>query len=221
MKCSLRLRLWGAPLALLLLAGAGARADQIDVPWSYSWAPGSATVLSDSGAGGVSFTGEKGVSAQNNSNIVASELRVFSAASPDKPEKFDSSGAYALALTLTDFSDPKHPEGVSTDLTFHGKLSGTFSKANATIDNTFGADARQHVTLGVDDYTVTLQYYTPPGPPDALRPGTLGALVEVTGGVQTAHAPEPSAMLLSCLGLSFLGAASWRKRRRAARVAVA
>ena len=73
--------------------------------------------------------------------------------------------------------------------------------------------------LGDNNYTVTIRSYSPPGPPSASNYGSIAAHVDVTtltpGQFNT---PEPSTMVLSCLGLSFFGAASWRKRRQAAAV---
>jgi hypothetical protein len=45
--------------------------------------------------------------------------------------------------------------------------------------------------------------------------GSISAHVNVSS-VTPASVPEPSTMLLSGLGLSFLGGAAWRKRRQAA-----
>jgi hypothetical protein len=222
------LRLWGAPLALLLLAAAGARADQIPVysPWTFSWTPKADAVLSDGGQGGVSFTkvtstgsGVGGV-INGSSDIVATNLKIFSAAPANMPETFNGAGAYTLSLLLTD-----KDSGQSATLTFNGKLGGQFSASSAHVTNTYGPGAEQTVTLGDNTYTVTLpaNAYTAPQPPSAPEDnrGGIGAHVEVTTAtVQTAHAPEPSTLLLSGMGLSFLGTASWRRRRRD-RVAVA
>ena len=64
---------------------------------------------------------------------------------------------------------------------------------------------------------VTLTNYTPPGPPNASNAGSISAHVTVTPGnghTSGGGTPEPSTLVLSCLGLGFAGLASWRKRRR-------
>src|SRR5262249_59978543 len=85
----------------------------------------------------------------------------------------------------------------------------------------------QTVTLGNDTYTVTMSGSSPPGPPGSANPGSISAHVDVAagpngggggggggGGPPVNPAPEPSTLALSGLGLSCLGIASWRKRRR-------
>ena len=67
-------------------------------------------------------------------------------------------------------------------------------------------------TWASSGFTVSLIAYTPPGPPDQSNAGSISAHVSVTT-TQTADLPEPSTMLLSGLGLTFLGGAAWRKRR--------
>jgi hypothetical protein len=77
---------------------------------------------------------------------------------------------------------------------------------------------------------VSIVSYSPPGPPTASNAGSIGAHVDVTAGTSgggggdngggsgggISETPEPTSLVLSCFGLSALGAASWRKRRRAA-----
>jgi len=80
----------------------------------------------------------------------------------------------------------------------------------------------QTTTLGTWDYLVDLSNYIAPPNPLNLTPGGLGGFIKVTAHSdkpttdELEKGPEPSTMLLSCLGLSLVGAASWRKRRRAA-----
>jgi hypothetical protein len=102
-------------------------------------------------------------------------------------------------------------------------LGGTFSAGNANVTNTFtGTTAYNWTAPNGNKYTVTVGNFTPPGPPTASNAGSISVHVAVTAGsgtVSGGHAPEPSTLLLSCLGLGFAGAASWRKRRRAAKLA--
>jgi PEP-CTERM motif len=106
----------------------------------------------------------------------------------------------------------------------------TFSKNNANVTLlsftplagsgvTLGSDGSATVTLGSFNFTVSDPSFTFFGPGSQLQ-GSTSVLVTVTdnsGGGGIASAPEPSTMLLSCLGgLSFVGAA-WRRRREARR----
>ena len=102
-------------------------------------------------------------------------------------------------------------------LTFHGKLDGTLSAESTNLFNTFGPDKKQSVRLGAYNFEVELIAYTPPGPPDQSNAGSIAAHVTVTT-ITPAQVPEPSTMLLSGLGLTFLGGAAWRKRRAKASV---
>src|SRR5262249_2275459 len=110
----------------------------------------------------------------------------------------------------------------STTLKFKGVFNGTISATSANVTTTFLAPLTQTVTLGGNTFTVNLGGYVPPGPPDASNAGSISAHVAVneisppgtTGG--TGQSPEPSTLLLSCLGLGGLGLAGRRKWRRKA-----
>jgi hypothetical protein len=205
-----------AALALVLLAGAGARADSIppdQIQWTYNFSPGAPAVLADGNpSAGVTFTNEPTKAATGSSDVVASNLRVFSSALATSPDTI-TGGNYSLTLTLaTTDNTGTHTGSVS----FTGTLSGAFSSENANVKNMFGPNGTQTLTLGSVTFTVSLVSYTPPGPPDQANAGSISAHVDVSGqggGIQ--GAPEPSTILLSSLGLTFLGGAAWRKRRRA------
>jgi PEP-CTERM motif len=206
--------LFTSAVVLAFSLGGSARADLIN--WTYSWQRNPVSVAADgNGTGGVSFTNQANtVAAAGNSDIVATNLNVFSTASPSNPDQLISNGAYSLTLTLTDSAS-----GQAGTLTFTGKLTGTFSASNSDLTNVFTSASTQTLDLGGNTYKVTIGPFSPPGPPLASStPGSIAAHVEVTsdsgGGVGVQDVPEPSTMLLAGLGgLSFLGAA-WRKRRQ-------
>ena len=52
-----------------------------------------------------------------------------------------------------------------------------------------------------------------PGGGGGTPPGGGGGTPPGSGGGTTASTPEPSSLVLSCLGLGFAGLASWRRRR--------
>jgi hypothetical protein len=226
-----------ALLTLLLLSGSHARATSIDpstAQWSYNFTPGTVVpsgtpgatqvspgvwvnpvnaVAADSpGTGGVSFTNEPARDVTGSSDVVATNLRVFSSALPTSPDKFNSGGAYSVVLVVTDKAS-----GDSAVLTFTGKLGGMFSASNSNVTNAFTGQTTQTVTLGNFDYTVSFppNFYSPPGPPLASNSGSISAHVAVSpAGIGPATVPEPSTMVLSGLGLALMGAAGWRKRRQ-------
>ena len=199
-------------VALVLLLGAGVRADLTPetVQWTYNFTPGAPAVTADGNPNaGVSFTNEKPKTATGSSDIVATNLRVFSASPGNSPDHLTSNGAYTLTLVL---AETENGNTTTATLHFSGKLSGKLSADNANVSNVFGANNIQPVSLGSFNFTVALTSYTPPGPPDQTQAGAISAHVTVSTLTPT-QVPEPSSMLLSALGLSFLGGAAWRKRR--------
>ncbi len=215
-------QIFGATLGLLVLAGIQARAEPIQ--WDYSWTPASLVIAADGGGtGGVSLTLQPAVQASGPSDIVATNLRTFSSAPVATPDTI-AQGDYSLALTLTDIES-----GRSGEMAFTGYLAGAFSTSNANLTNTFTGETLQELILGSNKYSVSIGPYAPPGPPGAANAGTISAHVNVErvppgdggggdgdgdpGDPPVRPTPEPSTLLLSCLGASFLGAASWRKRR--------
>jgi hypothetical protein len=193
-------------LASLLSAGA-ARAEF--VPWSYNWEPTVKTLAA--GTGGVTFTDEPTNHANDTSDIVATNLRTFSAATRSHPDVLNHA-AYVLTLKLTD----EH-SGLSAILTFGGFLSGTLSATSANIANTFTGLTSQTVQLRFDTYTVTVGSYAPPGPPTASNAGSISAHVRALGPDHNPQgggnaAPEPSTLLLSGVGLGLVGLGRWIKR---------
>ena len=77
------------------------------------------------------------------------------------------------------------------------------------------ATAYTNIILGNNVYDVSNVSYTPPGPPATDNSGSIAATVNVRP-LNIQKAPEPSTMVLSVVGLSFLGLSSWRKRRQKA-----
>jgi hypothetical protein len=190
---------------LLAVAGAaltwlgfaiGARAEMI--PWGYSWTPSIAAVAADSpGTGKIVLKPEPGATAVGSSDIVATNLQTVSGADDDHPDHVTDKG-YQLKLTLTDLAS--HAAG---SLTFAGAFNGTFSKLTSDISNTFTGPTTQTLTLGRNLYTVTIDAYTPPAPPNADNVGAIGAHAQVS--VRPAQSPEPSTLVLAGLAAAVVG----------------
>jgi len=202
-------------MALTVLASSPVKADPI--AWGFDWSatPGAVTA----GTGKVNLSNEPPHLAFDNSTVVATNLKTFSTASPLTPDKFGSmDGYYLLTLHLTDVASSK-----SGFLYFFGKLGGSFSMSNANVTNTTLSNPNQQLTLGGTTFLVSLNSYTPPGPPNQGNLGSIGAFIQVVGG--NGHiadkAPEPSTMLLAGLGAGLGGLAAWRRRRRRAAEALA
>jgi hypothetical protein len=194
----------GIALALLLAGAAEGRADLIH--WTYSWSNSPAAVTADSpGTSYITLSDAVTKEAVGDTDIVATNLRVHSTAPRSQPDVFTDKG-YTLTLKLTD-----EASGRSGQLVFTGAFNGKASAANDTITNTFTGPVTQSLVLGDHVYTVTIGAYTAPGPPGAANAGSIGAHALVV--INTL--PEPGALTLAGLGVSFLGV-TVRRRRGAA-----
>jgi hypothetical protein len=158
-----------------------------------------------------------------NSDIVATQITTFSAATVNTPDHFTNS-PYSLILDLTDTAS--HQSGM---VTFNGVFNGTLSTTSANIKNSFLSPLTQHLDLGGHLYTVTIGPYAAPGIPDATQSGSISAHLSVqpdssTGGTPpppTHGAPEPSTWVLATMGLAMLALVAWRRFGRATRAACA
>jgi hypothetical protein len=154
------------------------------IDWSYSWAPSAAFL--PAGTGGVVFSPIPQQSAFDSADVVAADLGVVSSAPPFKPDQLlGNAGDYTLTLTLTDAASR-----ASGMLSFHGQLSGSFSKVSANLTNAFLAPTTQTVILGGNTYTVTWGVFTPPGPPgSSFNQGELSAHIDVAPFAPNAGGP--------------------------------
>lgn len=88
-----------------------------------------------------------------------------------------------------------------------------------SLTNTFTGPTTQTLQLGHNLYTVTLgpvvlpQYFNAPDDGPDLSMGSISATISAQP--LTNSTPEPSSLLLACLGLPSLGLAGWFRRRRA------
>ena len=204
----------GIALALLLWAGASARADLIQ--WGYNWEPSATKIAADGGGTGhLGITDETGKTAAGSSNTVITNIRAFSTASSTAPDVFNHAN-FSFGLSLKDLAS-----SATGTVTFSGFFSGTLTANSANIKANFTSPTTETLSLGGNTYTVTLGTYSPPGPPGAVNAGSLNATVAVTpgnsGGGHTSSTPEPSTLVLISFAFPCLALANRRRRRNRVR----
>jgi hypothetical protein len=192
-------------VALVWLAAASpSRATYI--PWKYSWDNQPSAIHVDTpGTGIITLSDEPLRDAANTTNIVATNLQVFSTADPDHKEKVTNKG-YTLTLFLLDDQSGKFGK-----MMFTGLLNGQISRLTSDLDNVFTGQKVQQLILGTHVFTVEMRTYTAPSPPNVKNEGAIGARAEVR--VESiSKTPEPSSLVLVGVG-STLGFAAWWRRR--------
>jgi hypothetical protein len=202
-----RVPVFGIALLVTLAGGVQARADQIH--WNYNWSRSPGIIYSDtSTASYITLTDEQLHSAAGDSNIVATNLRTYSTATPDAPATFTAK-PYTLTLFLQDVAS-----GTSATLIFSGKFDGTLSALNANIINTFMGQTTQQVQLGNNLYTATIGPYSPPGPTGSTNAGSISAFAQViVQPIVVQDVPEPSSWLLASWAVPLAGFGFWWRRR--------
>lgn len=221
-----------APAFALLLAGSSARADLVS--FSYNFTPGpvggnptssSSYALPASSGGTVNFsnlstysstvytTGTAPAGSQSGTDVAATNITLTSGTAG---ATYGVNAGYQLNLTLSD------GKGDTAPVTFTGNLNGSFTANASNLTNTITpGQTSQQVQMGGNTYTVTYLGFSNPGPPGAKDSngnpivGAISFHVEVTPTAGITKVPEPSALVLSFLGLPGLGLAAWRKRRAA------
>lgn len=196
-------------LSLFLWAAATLTAHAEFIPWKYDWtadqsvlnadAPGTSKILLSETHAGLS-------NASGSTDVVAANIRISSTAPPTAKDTFTDKG-YGLTLFLLD-----EQSGQSGTLEFGGVFNGSVSSLSSNLTHTFVGDETQSLILGNHEFTVNIGPYTPPGPPGSTNAGAVSAFAQVEVR-EVQHAPEPSTMVLSGIGLSMLGLVGWRKKR--------
>jgi hypothetical protein len=227
---------FAASLGLLFFAGTQARAGLIG--WDYTWQPDNHFISADPvnghpATGGITLTSQGTLTpvpphVDGSSEVVASNITISTSATASSPDTL-SHGNYGFTLHLTDSAS-----AASGTVRFTGYYSGTFATTSTRLTDHPTSDTTASLTLGGHVYTV--KFGPSIFPQFAGNVGGIGAFIEVgdalsaggtgagsgtgTGGGNGGgdggggNSPEPSTLLLACLGMSSLGMASWRKWRR-------
>ncbi len=181
----------------LLAAQVPARAAPLE-PWAYA-STSSSSSFGSSGATVVEV-GNHGYGL-GSADVIAGSFYTY------------GSSSTPVALTPTSFTETlwltDRASHESASVSFNLTLSGSVSASGSWLGVTPDGATTQSVHLGHYYYTVSLEPFQTP--PDASTFG--GRLVF---DVKVQHNPEPSSLLLAAVGLPLLGAARWRRRRRAA-----
>ena len=233
MKCSLCL--FATTVALALAASTPSQADPFQ--YSYNWTVDT-NLIGASQRGGVVLTSNGGGTTNVTIDTAAANVTWFSSATSSNPEAlappppsgprspygtgFPSGPGnnYLLTVTVGDgvVGDP------TGTITFGGFIGGSLTHDSANLGNTIigvsdGTGSHWRQTFGVIDvdgtqFTVSYNGFTNP---TLANPGAISFHIEadpqVAGGPT---APEPSSMVLCCLGLMVLGGVAYRVRQRKA-----
>lgn len=178
------------------------------ISWKYNWTRNPSIIFSDSSQTSfIKLTDEPLRSAAGSSDIVATNLNVFSDASPFNPATFTNK-TYTLTLFLLDVESNQ-----SSTLNFAGIINGAVSEFSSNLQNQFVGLTEQERILGNNRYTVTIGPYTPPGPPGSTNAGAIAAHAKVKI-TQIQKTPEPTSLALALIGAPLVGFRVWRKRRK-------
>jgi hypothetical protein len=154
--------------------------------------------------------------------------RLWTVSSASKANANAIATNYTLSMVVTD-----NATNATKTLTFYGKLTGTFYHGYSSFTNTFlsgpngtavsSVTGQAVLSLGNkqnETITVKLDQFTSPNSNQvSTNTGSIGAHISANlgngtgGGPGPSGSPEPSTMVLSFLGLSGLGMASWRRWR--------
>jgi hypothetical protein len=190
--------------------GFGSTAKAGPISYTYAGAPDFQIVHPTVGGnGGVGFVGQSGTGSGASGGALGALLFTAPSNATGAVGTFNNV-SYTTGLTVTDSGAPGSPH----TFMFGGELNGTLAPGTNTLANTFTTPTSQTFQLGSNTYTVSINQLALPGI------GTNGAVTyNVSVSAAVAPVPEPSTLLLSGMGASFLGLFSWRRRRNAKVVA--
>ncbi len=214
------LSLFAAALALALTATAQSQAT----PFSFSYNWSASPIAIAAGTGGITLTDENPVTTTQETDTAATNITVFSAAPTTSPDVIPTPAGgsnYSLSVTITD----SNGTGSGT-ISFTGLMLGQLTHDSSNLTNTItgatdGTGSHPGQTFGTvvvdgSQYTVSYNGFAAPGPEAQHNVGSISFHISFQAAQGGSSSPEPSSMVLGCLGLTFLGGVVYRARRRKA-----
>jgi hypothetical protein len=234
---------FAAALALALAAAPQSHADTMirynwnDTPSQISTVPQFPQLPGQAGTGGVNLVDLNTHAVQADATIgtgnPAVDIQSISSAQAKSsawPQGMDvipgTGGHYTLTLTIYAKDPSKFPGTASATVSFNGQLQGSLTALSSNLTNTIlsskDSNGTVHVggqaataMLGNIPITVSYSGFAEPGNTVDQSFGAISFKIKAGGGtVVGGQNPEPSSMILGCLGLSFVGGVVWRARRR-------
>lgn len=194
-------------LALALIAYVSAGAQASPITFTYDWSPSSPSVSGQANMNAIDFSNQAANTVTTTQALGnASSISVANSTSDTL-----NNAAYSLGVKITDGT-------LSGNVSFNGELNGTITNGIVNkLTNTLISPATQNLILGGDKFAVTLTSFVPPNPFGAgNKPGGFGfEITAAPGGSGTPppnNVPEPTTLLLSCLGAGGFALRALRKR---------
>ena len=230
------LGLFAAACLLTLAATAQSRADTM---FWYNWTrnPFSIPFVQQSnqslaGTGGVNLIDLNSKAVEADATLgtgnPAADIQVISTATSSDPDVIKTGGGqYSLTLQLWLQNPATNPSAPSATVTFQGQLlstGGTTALAanlgNKILSSTDASGTHVGQTfatavVGSETFTISYSGFAEPGDSNDQSFGAISFHITGTSGsIDGGKSPEPSGMVLGCLGLTVLGGVVWRARRR-------
>lgn len=197
-----------ALFASILLAENVARADMIHFAWQTGFPQTSISPDQPTQGAQIYFSSGAGTDSINfDPNRLQYALAIANQGPPFLTEAATyTNKPFVMTLKLTD-----GPSGLSRTLTFHGIVNGSIgSNPLSIVGGPFApfsfTDGVQTATIGQDVYHIAMQNGTISGWTDPLP--NIFAQINATPDAST---PEPSSLLLTAMGLTWLGFTRWKK----------
>jgi PEP-CTERM motif len=217
---------------LALTAAGASRADTI---YWYNWVrnPVSLPTVQQNhpnlaGTGGINLLdlNSSAVQAENDTGNPAADVQSISSATSANKDLIPTTGGhYTLTLTLYAQDPALHPNTASGQVSFAGQLQGTVTALSSNLTDAIlsstdgtGTHVGQNsakVQVGNTLFTITYSGFAEPGPSNEKSYGAISFHISVAPAID-GQSPEPSSIVLGCLGLALLGGVAWRVRRRGA-----
>jgi hypothetical protein len=175
--------------------------------FTYEWAAGLAGISSDQGKNLLLFTYVPPITVTT-SQVVgkASSISLQNANSDTFTNRY-----FDLGVQITDGSK-------SGGVDFNGVFNGTVTNGvPTTLTATYTTPTTQSLTLGADHFTVKLTgFVSPTSFGAANNPGGFDFEIDAATGLNSPpppnDVPEPTTLLLSCLGVGGFAIRAWRRR---------